>query len=1858
MANKIGVIIAVDGEREFRDAMTHAASAAQATKAELKKLSTQYSDNANSLEALTKKQEALERHQKNLKGALDTAKSGYENARKAVEKHTKAVEDTDKKIEEAESELKELKEAYGEGSDAVKKQEKALEDLNKEQESNKKKLQAAETSMNKWDKKVQTATTDEKKNSDAIKTNEKYLNEAKSSTDKCATSIDKFGRKVRQSGDDAKDAGGKWKDAFTTGLGVAAVDMAKNALGELGEKAKEAAEYVVNVGSDFEAAMSEVAAISGASGADLEKISEKAKELGSSTKFSATEAADAFKYMSLAGWDASTSLDAVDGIMQLAAASGMDLADASDMVTDYLSAFSMEASEATKMADMMAYAQSHSNTSAQQLGEAYGNCAAGLNTAGQSIDTVTALLEAMANQGTKGSEAGTALNGIMSQITQKMEDGAIQIGNTSVAVQDQSGNFRDLVDILDDVEGATDGMGSAEKSAALAAVFNRTSLSGLNQVLNEGVDKVRGYRDELNNSTGAAQDMANVMQDNLQGDLTTMNSALEGLGIAAYDYVDGPLRGVVQGVTDAISGLTDAITPQKSALEGFVEEIKQSNDEVDRMLGSTSEAFTSAEGDAAKLDLYRDALIGVAEATETTEFQKYQISGIVNDLADDIPELAAAWDEETGKLNLNREAINQMMDAYKGATLQKAYTDALAESQETLAQAIVNQAKADSAAAKAQEELNQARAEGRNDADYHVKITKDQAGEYGKLVDTMKSAEQEQQRANDNVQEAKDQLETMQGALEQLTTEYPELANAEKEEADAAEKAAESTSEMSDAINEISPDVLKELSDAAENMRTSIESSMQGAVSAFQEFSGGAEISLDEVIQNLESQKKGLENWSANMEKLGSQAGSGMSQALYDYLAEMGPESANLVQELVDSLEAEDGKFEEVSKKWDEALKLSENADSIADATSKGKEYAEAMGGGVDDGASAVQTAMQTVLSDVQTTAENAKSNIQTAGRGLMEALASGESNGSGNVVAQARAAASNAASAARDYRSTYYSSGGNLIAGVASGMRDGQSGVVNAAVAVVRAAANAAKKEAQIKSPSKKWKKEIGEMLSKGMAAGIKSAKKDPENAAREVSDAVYDAAEKYLKKKKKISKLSAADEKAYWKEVTKTATEGYDKYLKALEKAQKKADKQDSKEDKKLSKKIKKSFGVSKTKKVTTSKGKTKTKKKSKEAYNSEIYSAAQTYLDNYEVTHDISLEQEEKFWKKLTKKLKKGTQGWYDAQKQLNSVRQKIESEKDKIQSNSLAADEAYIKKRQYQGKMDTETELAFWKEEIDGYRKYSDEWYKVQDKITSLTEELAAEKEAANNKIISDAQDYIRKKKITDAMSEEQELAYWEKTIKKVKKGSDAWYEAMETINSLRQSIADAAADAAQKKVDDAKEKLQTLASVQSKILSNYKVYYKTSQKAEMQYWDIARKQFKAGTDERIEADSAYFEAKQAYYDELKALDEDYAENTKQINEDLEKQIEDLNQEYKNAVSERKNSILQSFSLFEAWDNEGYTKDALLRNAKTQVEGLKLWEQEITTLRKKNLPAELLAQLEDMGPEATASIYTLNRMTSKELTEWVAMWQQKNAIAARQAEKESVSLKKETEASIAAAKKEAQSQIDELTKEYATSLAELNAEISTSLKKLVTNATKTGEESVAGLIAGLKEAANSVTTYKSISEAVTGITAQMATVTAGGSKIGQETMSEITKALKSEKSVSDALETLYNNLTKKAKEKSWKDVGAIIGGGIQSGFKTSITDLNNYYATWETQWIAGIKKLNKETAVAIGTQRVVVDTGNIASILNALLTAVTGIQNQQRMYGGQMGMGTLADMLVPLVSSQMASSSNRSTRGKVK
>ena len=308
--------------------------------------------------------------------------------------------------------------------------------------------------------------------------------------------------------------------------------------------------YATKTGAEFESAMSKVSALSGATGKDLSMLEKAAREMGRTTRYGSTEAANALSYMSLAGWDTQQMVKGLKPVLNLASAGQMDLAQASDIVTDMMSMFGLEAEQAGRATDVFAVAQANSNTTVSQLGEALKKSGSAAAAAGQSLEDTSAVLGVLANNGIKGSEAGTALNAMFRDLQAAAVDGKVAIGDTSVAVYDANGNMRSMVDIIADVEKATEGMTQEQKHNALASIFQQRSLKGMNTLLNSGSGELKKLQGELNNSTGAAQTMADEMDNNLKGSFMKLKSAVEDIGIAISQMTSGPLKAIVDWAKD------------------------------------------------------------------------------------------------------------------------------------------------------------------------------------------------------------------------------------------------------------------------------------------------------------------------------------------------------------------------------------------------------------------------------------------------------------------------------------------------------------------------------------------------------------------------------------------------------------------------------------------------------------------------------------------------------------------------------------------------------------------------------------------------------------------------------------------------------------------------------------------------------------------------------------------------------------------------------------------------------------------------------------------------------------------------------------------------------------------------------------------------------------------------------------------------------------------------------------------------------------------------------------------------------------------------------------------------------------
>lgn len=318
----------------------------------------------------------------------------------------------------------------------------------------------------------------------------------------------------------------------------------------------------VKTAADFEAAMSKVAAVSGATGSDLEALSKKAREMGSKTKFSASEAAEAMNYMAMAGWKTEDMLSGIEGVMNLAAASGEDLATTSDIVTDALTAFGLSAQDSGHFADVLAAASSNANTNVSMMGETFKYCAPIAGALGFSVEDTAEAIGLMANAGIKSTQAGTSLRTIMTNLSGEVKICGENIGEVTVATTNADGSMRDLSDILADCRTAFSGLSESEKAAAAESLVGKNAMSGFLALMNAGEGDIAKLSGAIDNCNGAAQSMADTMNNNLEGQLTILKSQLQELAISFGEILLPAVKkivGWVQGFIDVLNSLPDGV---------------------------------------------------------------------------------------------------------------------------------------------------------------------------------------------------------------------------------------------------------------------------------------------------------------------------------------------------------------------------------------------------------------------------------------------------------------------------------------------------------------------------------------------------------------------------------------------------------------------------------------------------------------------------------------------------------------------------------------------------------------------------------------------------------------------------------------------------------------------------------------------------------------------------------------------------------------------------------------------------------------------------------------------------------------------------------------------------------------------------------------------------------------------------------------------------------------------------------------------------------------------------------------------------------------------------------------------------
>lgn len=1614
---KIGVVLALDGERAFSQSAQNARKESANLKSELRKLTTEYDGNANSQEFLMKKQENLIRQTETYTNTLKNAKAGLENAQNVQKRAAQRYEELKKSLEEARKEQEKMISSGKDGSKECKEQEKKVSALEQAVEKQGLQCQKCEGKVSDWSKRVNDAENDLEKTNRALKRNATYLQEAENATDKCATSINEFGKEAQGATKTISGWGEKIEEAFANKAMSDGIDLLKNG-----------ANAVKEAMLDTSAASAQLTASTGLSERAAKRYEAVMKQIkGDNFGQDYKDVADVMSQtIQIMG-----ELD--DSAMTKVTEGAITLRDT----------FDMDVNESIRAADVMMKTMGvDADTAFNLLAKGAQN---GLDRSHELADNLTEYGSLWGQAGFSASEAFAIMdnglqagaynldkvNDFVKEFGISLSDGRIEenIGSFSKGSQDLFDKWKKgeattsqvFYSIIGDLENMTN------KQDALTLASNIWSALG--------EDNAMQVLTALNDVNDAYENVNGTMEKLQQTKYSDLGNAVSGLGAAIQENLVTPLAdlalpgitALAQGATDVINGIADAFDTPKTELDTFIDGIKESNDAVNELIQNAQDTVNGANADVANLEAYKQVLMDLNEQESLTEFQKYQLKNAVETLGNSVPGLTEAFDSETGTLTATNEQLEEMFKNAEAVAMQNALIKAQTDLYDANAQALINKAKADSAA----EEATKARTEAEEKNQESMIETGDTYGkyysEYMDAVVAEDKATKAQKEANEVAEKAKEELDTQSAALEDLNKQYGLLPDKTSEATDGMDEAGNKADETARKFDEYGNDITDLSDDAAsavteasrqiveayDNMQQGIADAIENSISFFDEFSGGTEVTSEQIKANLDSQIEGIQNWSENMQTLAGKVGDGMSQEMYDALAQMGPESANLVQTLVDALNNGTGEFEEIAGKWSEAMQLKDQSEVVAEYTTAGKNMASGVAAGASENSEETKQAgvqIGQALSDgIQEGAEENDSvatlnpekvtdktgDYEKAGEKLGESVSSGIAEGVKNKQDVINSAISDAikADGVKTNGSGFQNIGESVAEAIAEGVKLKADIISNA---VSEAAAEAASNAQKAAEAYRKSGNEVMTAYSQGIAAKKALAAQQAGGAASQALAHVRLYKSGFSSAGSNMMAGMAAGINAGRSSVINAAANAAASAL-ASAKARMGIHSPSSVFRDQVGKQITAGMALGISRNAIMAEA-------AADQMSKQVYNKATVWLSAYKSAHkkknQIALKDEVWFWNQIRSSVKAGSEAYNDATASM------IAAGVSKTKTTGSG-------KKQKKTKKDAET--------------YYSEIYS------------AAEKYMSNMESLND-------------VSTKDQLAYWQSMAKQLKSGTTAWYNAQAKIKSIQ-------------------AKIGTVSNM-SNMLSSYKTYYDMSEKAEMDYWDLVRKNYTEGTEERLEADEKYLDAREKYYDKLTDLEDDYKDKVEEVNKKLADDIAELDDKYKSSLSDREKAIKDAFGLFDEFTSESADGKTLLFNIKTQAAGYEDWMQQIQELSGKGiLNQDLMDELVDQGPEISAAIHALNSLTEEELKEYNQAYLEKSELSRKQAEKDTEKLKKEIEAQTAELNRQAEKEKTELESARNTAVEKVNTALSSSMTSLANSARSIADDQTAKLIAAI-------------------------------------------------------------------------------------------------------------------------------------------------------------------------------------------
>ena len=954
----IATRLVLDGEAEYRAKLKNINAELSLQKSELEKIQAQYKNNANGMEALTAKQSALAGRMAALNEKHREQSAMLDKAREAQQKYAAQAEELKGKLEEL----------AGSSEDTSEEQKKLQSEIDAAEEA----MQKAASAVTAYQKQLNYTERDQAKLGEELERTGRYLDEAKSSADGCARSIDQYGKEVKRAGDSSEQFGNTSKEAVNQlAAALAAAGVAKSV-----KEIADALMDCVDSFAEFQSQMSTVQAISGASGQEMAALAEKARYMGATTAFTAAEAGQALEYMAMAGWKTGDMLGGLEGVMNLAAASGESLGTTSDIVTDALTAFGLAAADSARFADVLAAASSNSNTNVAMMGETFKYAAPVAGALGYSIEDVALAIGLMANAGIKGSQAGTALRGTLTNLAKPSDDVLWYMEELGVSMTDSAGQTRSLSELMDVLRDRFSALTEAQQAEYAAGIAGKEAMSGLLAIVNASEADYQKLTEAITASSGAAREMSEIRLDNLQGQMTLLSSAADGLKLAVGEQLTPVLTDLAQAGTEAfawaaefvsenewvvgaVTGLTAALGALVIGIGGLAAApavitavhtaltLLAANPVVAvtaAIVGLTAAFATwaaSLDDETESTKEFTKSLQESKQAYEELQDAMEERQGSTKATADALKDLLAVEDKSAAQKAVILDLIEQLNEAVPGLNL--AY-DSEKDALEGLTRAEVESA---IARAEAQEE-NEARVERLSElyaqqSELSARLTEAEetlSAAYESGVTHADAYSRASGGAGAAVRSAEAAVRTLTSAYDENAAEIAELeaaVNAYTQQQDAEALATETMTARVDDLTARMQSLEEEYQKSYDKAMESIEAQL----GLFNELDGTAKTSIDSLIGTLEGQVAYMDQYAANIKRAMEL---GVDEGLVKKLSDGSEKSAQILDAIVN------GGKEDIAALNEQFAKVEEGKEAFSDTVAQMEtEFNEKMGQIVDD---------------------------------------------------------------------------------------------------------------------------------------------------------------------------------------------------------------------------------------------------------------------------------------------------------------------------------------------------------------------------------------------------------------------------------------------------------------------------------------------------------------------------------------------------------------------------------------------------------------------------------------------------------------------------------------------------------------------------------------------------------------------------------------------------------------------------------------------------------------------------------------------------------------------------------------------